>query len=175
MNFEWANAATLEAPAADAVELQDRHVLIADANSTSRRVLEEMLLGWRMVPTLTASVPAALAALRSAQKSGRPFDLVLTDFLLPDADGLILVQAIKKDPAIAGTTVVMLTSVGQAGDADRCRELGITAYLPKPIKRSDLRRAILLALGVKSAEGDRPALVTQPSPRARSIRALSCG
>ena len=166
VNFERANAATLEAPAADAVELQERHVLIAVANSTSRRVLEEMLLGWRMVPTLTASVRAALAALRSAQKSGRLFDLVLTDFLLPDADGLILVQAIKKDPVITGTSVVMLTSVGQAGDADRCRELGITAYLPKPIKRSDLRRAILLALGVKSVEGDRPSLVTQPSPRA---------
>ena len=90
---------------------------------------------------------------------------MLTDFLLPDADGFILVEAIKKDPAIAGTTVVMLTSVGQAGDAARCRELGIAAYLPKPIKRSDLRRAILLALGVKSAEGDRPALVTRHSPR----------
>ncbi len=176
VNFEWANAATLEAPVADAVELHDRHVLIADANSTSRRVLEEMLLGWRMVPTLTASVPEALAALRSAQKSGRPFDLVLTDFLLPDADGFILAEAIKKDPAIAGTTVVMLTSVGQAGDADRCRELGIAAYLPKPIKRSDLRRAILLALGVRSAEGDRPALVTRHfAAGSGSIRALSCG
>ena len=169
VNFERASAATLEAPIADAVELQGRHVLIADANSTSRRVLEAMLLGWRMVPTLTASVPEALAALRSAQESGRPFDLVLTDFLLPDADGLILVEAIKKDPVITGAGVVMLTSVGQAGDAVRCRELGITAYLPKPIKRADLRRAILLSFGVKSAEGDRPALVTRPSLRTADL------
>jgi len=166
VNFQLANAATLQATVADAVDLQDRHVLIANANSTNRRVLEAMVLGWRMVPTLTASVAEALAALRSAQKSGRPFDLVLTDFLLPDEEGFILAEAIKKDPVLAGVSVVMLTSVGQAGDAVRCRELGITAYLPKPIKRSDLRRAILLSLGVKSAEGDRPVLVTRPSPRA---------
>src|SRR6185503_2342471 len=92
VNFQLANAATLQATVADAVDLQDRHVLIANANSTNRRVLEAMVLGWRMVPTLTASVAEALAALRSAQKSGRPFDLVLTDFLLPDEEGFILAE-----------------------------------------------------------------------------------
>ena len=72
---------------------------------------------------------------------------MLTDFQMPDADGFTLAEAIKKDPAIAGATVVMLTSAGQPGDAARCRELGIAAYLPKPIRRSELRGAILLALG----------------------------
>ena len=131
----------------DAVDLRDLPVLIVDDNATNRRLLEEMLIGWRMVPTLAASVPEALAALRVAQESGRPFALVLTDVQMPDADGFTLAEAIKKDPAIAGATVVMLTSAGQPGDAARCRELGIAAYLTKPIKRSELRGAILLALG----------------------------
>jgi CheY-like chemotaxis protein len=90
---------------------------------------------------------------------------VLADVQMPDADGFTLAKAIKKDPAIAGAAVVMLTSAGQLGDAARCRELGIAAYLTKPIKRSELRGALLLALGGPSGNRDRPALVTRHSLR----------
>ena len=125
-----------------------------------------MLIGWRMVPTLAASVPEALAALRAAHEHrDDPSRLVLTDVQMPDADGFTLAAAIKNDPAIAGATIVMLTSAGQPGDAARCRELGVAAYLPKPVKRSELRDAILLALGGQAAERDRPALVTRHSLR----------
>src|SRR5947209_16911712 len=74
--------------------LRDLSALIVDDNATNRRLLEEMLLGWRMVPTLAASVPDALTALRVAQASGRPFRLVLTDVQMPDADGFTLAEAI---------------------------------------------------------------------------------
>ena len=124
----------------DAVDLRDLPVLVVDDNATNRRLLREMLIGWRMVPTLAASAADALAALRVAQESGRPFRLVLTDAQMPDADGFTLAEAIKKDPAIAGATVVMLTSAGQSGDAARCRELGVAAYLTKPIEAFGLAR-----------------------------------
>ena len=146
-------------------ELRDVPVLIVDDNATNRRLLEGMLIGWRMAPTLAASGPDALAALRAAQQSGRPFTLMLADFQLPDAEGFNLAQAVKQDPTIADTSIVMLTSAGQPGDAARCRELGIAAYLPKPIKRSDLRAAILLAVGVRSIDGRPQALVTRHSLR----------
>ena len=164
-SFALLNAAAAAAPVLDAVELRDLRVLIVDDNATHRRLLEEMLIGWRMVPTLAATVAEALAALRVAQESGSPFDLVLTDFQTPDANGFTLAETIKNDPASAGATVVMLTSAAQPGDAIRCRELGIAAYLPKPIKPLELRSAILLALGARSAERDRPALVTRHSLR----------
>ncbi len=92
-------AATAAAAAAapGAVDLRDLPVLIVDDNATNRHVLEEMLLGWRMVPTLTASAPEALAALRAAGQSRTPFPLVLTDFQMPVTDGFTLVEAIKKD------------------------------------------------------------------------------
>jgi two-component system sensor histidine kinase/response regulator len=163
--FAPAQAPARTAAAPDAVDLRDLPVLIVDDNATNRHLLEEMLLGWRMVPTLAASAPEALAALRVAEDSGKPFPLVLTDFQMPDTDGFTLAAAIKNDPATAGAAIVMLTSAGRPGDAARCRELGVAAYLTKPIKRSELRAAILLALGGPAAERDRPALVTRHSLR----------
>jgi CheY-like chemotaxis protein len=149
----------------DGVDLQGLSALVVDDNATNRRLLEDILLGWRMVPTLASSVPEALAALRAAHESGRPCRLVLADVQMPDADGFALADAIKKDRAIASTTLVMLTSAGQPGDAARCRELGIAAYLSKPIKRSDLRDAIVSALGLQPALNERPVLVTRHSLR----------
>jgi two-component system, sensor histidine kinase and response regulator len=149
----------------DPIDLRDLAVLIVDDNTTNRRLLEGMILGWRMIPTLAASVPEALAALRAARESERPFRLVLTDVQMPDADGFALAAAIRQDPATAGTAVVMLTSGSQLGDAARCRALGVAAYLTKPIRRSDLRRTILFALGDPSSHGDQPVLVTRHSLR----------
>jgi signal transduction histidine kinase/DNA-binding response OmpR family regulator len=149
----------------DQVDLRDVRVLIVDDNATNRRLLHEMLIGWRMVPTLAASVPEALAALRVAQESGRPFPLVVTDVQMPDVDGFTLAGAIRQDPATARVAVVLLTSAGQPGDAARCRELGVAAYLTKPVKRSELHAAIRLALGTQSTERDRSALVTRHSLR----------
>ena len=147
------------------VDVRDVAVLIVDDNETNRHLLEGMLLGWHMAPTLAANVGDALAMLRAAQQSERPFTLVLADFQMPDADGFALAQAIKEDPALGRTTVVLLTSGGQPGDAARCRGLNIAAYLAKPIKGSDLRAAILVALGAPSAETSRPPLVTRHSLR----------
>jgi two-component system, sensor histidine kinase and response regulator len=156
-------AAAMAVP--DAVDLRDLPVLVVDDNATNRRLLEEMLIGWHLVPTLAASAPDALAALRGAHASGTPFDLVLTDVQMPDTDGFALAAAIKNDPTLAGATVVMLTSAGQAGDAARCRELGVAGYLAKPIKRSELLSAILLGLSVRSAQGHRLTLITRNSVR----------
>jgi signal transduction histidine kinase/CheY-like chemotaxis protein len=166
VTFAAANTPSMTAPS-DAVDLHDLPVLVVDDNATNRQLLAQMLIGWRMVPTLAVSVLEALAALRVAQEAGRPFTLVLTDIQMPVADGFALAAAIKKDPASAGAAIVMLTSAGQPGDAARCRELGVAAYLTKPIKRSELRGAILQALGFQlSAEQDRPSLVTRHSLRA---------
>ena len=85
---------------------------------------------------------------------------------MPEIDGFTLAEAIKNDPAIAGATIVMLTSAGQPGDAARCRELGIAAYLPKPIKRSELHAA--------HPAGARAAAVRHAIGR-RSSRATRCG
>jgi signal transduction histidine kinase/DNA-binding response OmpR family regulator len=147
------------------VLLSDRKVLIVDDNATNRRLLEDMLLGWRMAATSAASVSEALAAVRAAKESGRPFELVLADVQMPSADGFTMAEAIASDPFLSGPRIVMLTSAGQPGDAARCRELGVAGYLTKPINRSELRDALVQALSVEPAKASRPPLVTRHSLR----------
>jgi PAS domain S-box-containing protein len=161
-----ARFSAVDAPAAapvipESVVLLDMAVLVVDGNATSRRLLGEMFTSWGMVPTLVATLSEALAALRTAQAAGRGFDLVVTDFQVAEADGFTLAQTIRADPVLTGATVVMLTSAGRPGDALRCRELGIAAYLPKPTKGSDLHAAIVLALGARRIDPARPPLVTR--------------
>ncbi len=139
-------------------------VLVVDDNATNRRILEDMLRNWRLRPTVVADGPAALDCLKKAEEAGRPFALMLTDVNMPDVDGFTLVEQVKQDPRLAGLTVLMLTSAGQRGDAARCRDLGVAAYLTKPVGQSELFDAIVRVLG--SGSQLRPAaLVTRHSLR----------
>jgi signal transduction histidine kinase len=165
VRFASATASLALKAVSDGIDLRGLPVLVVDDNATNRRLLEEMLLGWQMMPTLADGALAALGALRVAQHSGQPFPLVLTDFQMPDVDGFTLTATIKRDPTIAGAAVVMLTSAGQPGDARRCLESGVAAYLPKPIRRSELRSAILSALSARAAEPPPAVLVTRHSLR----------
>jgi signal transduction histidine kinase/CheY-like chemotaxis protein len=149
----------------DTVDLRNVTALIVDDNATNRRLLEVMLRNWGLMPVVASSVPEALATLRAAHHTGKSVRLVLADVQMPDADGFALAEAIKAEAGIADAAVVMLTSGGHPGDAARCREIGVAAYLTKPIRSKDLRTAILLALGGSSVERDRPVLVTRHSLR----------
>jgi CheY-like chemotaxis protein len=133
-------------PAAPPVELRGMSVLVVDDNATNRRILEEVLGHWQMKVTAADGGRAALAALERAGAAGEPFALALIDGHMPGMDGFTLAERIQQEPQTAGTTLVMLTSGGQPGEVARCRELGIASYLMKPIKQSDLLRAISSAL-----------------------------
>jgi CheY-like chemotaxis protein len=66
---------------------------------------------------------------------------------MPGVDGFELVERIRREHPQVGATVMMLTSVGQRGDAARCRELGVASYLMKPVSQSELLDALMTALG----------------------------
>jgi len=121
--------------------------LIVDDNELNRRILKTLLSGWGMLTTEVDSGRAALLALREAKAAGKPFPVLLTDANMPEMDGFTLAEEVKRDPGLAGATVLMLTSGGQYGDTARCRELDV-AYLTKPVGRSELRVAITRRLGV---------------------------
>ena len=105
-------------------------------------------------------VPRALAELEKAKAIGSPFPLVLLDANVPEMDGYAIAEKIKSDPRFKESEVVMLTSVGLRGDAAKCREVGIRAYLTKPIKQSDLLRVIKLVLGPQEAQQENQPLLT---------------
>ena len=147
------------------VSLRGQRVLVVDDNAASRRILEEMLAHWDMKPTLADGGSTALARLEEARKAGDPFPLILLDTEMPDMDGFALAERIKGDAALAGSAILMLTSAGHRGDAARCRELGIAAYLTKPIRQSDLLDAIVTILDKSPDQAKRAPLVTRHSIR----------
>jgi CheY-like chemotaxis protein len=136
-----------------------------DDNATNRRVLEETLSAWGMNTCTAADGFQALAALKHARESGEPIHLVLTDAHMPALDGFGLAEQIKRDPELAGTLVTMITSGGQRGDAARCRELGISAYLSKPVRQVDLLEAIVNVLSLKVQAVEDSSIVTRHSLR----------
>ncbi len=129
-------------------------VLVVDDNATNRRILEEMLHNWGMLPTVVARARDALQLLREAHQAGRPFRLVLADASMPEMDGFSLTHEIKQDPQLGSTVIMMLSSADRPGDVSRCERLGLASYLLKPVKQSELLDAILVALGVSAAEDE---------------------
>src|SRR5713101_6637378 len=135
-------------------------VLVVDDNRTNRRILEGMLKRWEMKSRSVEGGEEALAQLSAAREAGEPYALILTDMHMPKMDGFDLVERIRQRPELSTATIMMLTSAGHRGDAARCQELGVAAYLLKPIRQSELREAIARVLGAREQEGSIP-LITR--------------
>ncbi len=152
--FDIADAAPTTPPLDKRVVVRGTPVLVVDDNETNRRILHDMLTNWGMKPTTAASADVALGLLHSAQRSGTPFRLILTDCHMPGRDGFSFAEQVKSEESLVSTVIMMLTSGDQPGSISRCEELGIAAYLLKPIKQSELLDAITLSLGVTSADDE---------------------
>ena len=159
--LKTADAKAIKVGAAAPPELlHDVKVLVVDDNATNRRILQGMLTRWEMKPKGVDGGEAALAELSASREAGQPYGLILTDMHMPDMNGFELIEAIRERPELSTATIMMLTSAGHRGDAARCRELGVVAYLLKPIRQSELREAVARVLGAKQQEGAIP-LVTR--------------
>ncbi len=157
-----AESGVSEAPdSAPPVNVRGLPVLVVDDNATNRRILIDMLCHWQMQPTTVASGAEALQTLKRAKRTGTPFAVVLLDADMPEFDGFALAERIKQSPDSAQATVMMVTSGGERGDAARCHELGIAAYLTKPITQTELREAILMALRRPPARAAHTPVVTR--------------
>jgi CheY-like chemotaxis protein len=148
-----------------AAELTNVPVLVVDDNATNRRLLAELLARWGMRPQLAESGRDALDRLRQSHEAGNSFPLVITDAQMPGMNGFDLVEQIQADPHLASATIMMLSSAGQRGDAARCRALGVSAYLMKPIWQAELREAVARVLGSRSVPTASPQLITRHSLR----------
>jgi len=128
------------------LDLNDLRVLVVDDNPVNRRVMHDLLVRWKMRPTIADSGASALRALLDASAHGRPFALVLLDANMPEMDGFEVARRIRDAAPIAGATIMMLSSSGQYGETARCRAVGIANHLTKPVDQRDLLTAIGQAL-----------------------------
>ena len=147
----------------------DPRVLVVDDNATNRRILDDLLTECRLQPTTAGGSRAALECLTRAVAAGRPFPLVLIDAHMPEMDGFELAARIGRQPALAGATIMMLSSADPSGEAARCRALGVTTCVTKPVGRSELIEAVSTASGRSTRRAPPSA---SPPPAAATTRRL---
>ena len=174
LSFHSARSEGKPGTPSEKVKLNGLSALVVDDNATNRRLLEEVLSSWGMKPAMADGGWTGLAAMQHAKDAGKAFPLVLLDALMPDMDGFTLAERIKEDPGLSGATIMMLTSGGRPGDAARCRQLGIAAYLHKPVKERDLLQAVMLALSRERNQTQNDNLITRHTLREgrRNLRVL---
>ena len=173
-SFTLAFAADVPASrAAGLATLGGRRMLIVDDNQTNRRILREMLGAEGIKVEEATTAGEGLAAMRQAATKRAPYDLAILDVQMPDMDGFQLATAVRADRGLARTRLLMLTSAGQRGDGERCRELGIRGYLTKPLSRADLLEALGTVLAGPE-ETATPEVVTRHTiaESRRSVRVL---
>ena len=142
--------------------LQGVKVLIVDDNHTNRRILEMMVKQWGMVPTSVKCGDEAIVELIAASAAGEQYRLIICDLLMPHMDGFDFVERVREKPELSAAKIMLLTSAGRRGDAARSEELGIAAYLTKPVRRSELLEVISRLLDNREQRPGQP-LVTRYS------------
>jgi PAS domain S-box-containing protein len=141
---------TLTVPA----EIHGVRMLIVDDNATNRDVVTTQLCAWGVWSDEVADGPAGLLALRAAVDSGNPYAAAILDMQMPGMDGAELARAIKTDPALASTVLVLMTSLGNRSDGPEMQKLGFAACLIKPVRQSDLFDCLSTVLADQPATAD---------------------
>ena len=127
---------------ASRVMTRGKRVLVMDDNPTNRRVLCGQLQPVGFEVTATATGAETLKALRDAQSTGMPFDVVIADDRMPDCDGVSFAAQVKAEPAVARTPLILLTSMDTHGATNTLARAGFAAYMTKPVRGSEMRACI---------------------------------
>jgi two-component system sensor histidine kinase/response regulator len=152
--------------------IEGLRVLAVDDNATNRQILQEMLQNWRMEPTVANSAATALETLKHAVKQKSPFSLAILDGHMPEADGFTLAGRVKRNPVLAKTKIIMLTSAVNRSDFDRCRRLRVAAHLNKPVKQSELLDAIVTIFAKRMRAPKAAKVSSRPERSSRRLNIL---
>jgi signal transduction histidine kinase/CheY-like chemotaxis protein len=145
----------------DPAERRRLRLLAVDDNSTAREIIAIQLTRLGIPHQVCACGAEALAALRAAQTAGQPFDIAIIDKLMPELDGEALGRAIRAEPALAATRLILVTAAPLPGDAKRAETEGFSAYLTKPLRERQLLKIIASVLTPGPAQ-----IITRDHPTA---------
>lgn len=148
---------------AEGFDLLGIRVMIVDDEPTNRWILKEYLKSWGC-PTIEAKDGLeALSVLKEAASSDMKPQVIITDFQMPELDGFGFAGELRKEPLLSNIPIIILTSIARLGDGKSCRDLGISGYLTKPVKRLDLYRVLcsVLSLAVRVNAPCEPVLITK--------------
>jgi CheY-like chemotaxis protein/HPt (histidine-containing phosphotransfer) domain-containing protein len=145
--FRWGRKEVTEGSAIRDSGLSGVPVLILSDNPTRCLVLKEMTSSWGLKSAEAASENDALPMLENAFEAGKPYRVLLLDSELCGHDGFEVAKRVKERPYGANLQMILLGSLGRNGDAAQCAKFGISGYLTKPVKQSELFNAIMMALG----------------------------
>jgi CheY-like chemotaxis protein len=132
-------------------DLLDRTALVIDDNETNRLILQQLLQSWGMQVETVVSGPQAVDHLTGIAQTRSPLPLLLVDLHMPDMDGYLLAEQLRRSAELRDAPVILLTSAGRPGDAARSRILNISGQLMKPVKPSELQEAVKVAFGLRVA------------------------
>lgn len=156
-------------------DIKGKRCLIVDDNDTNRYVLCKQLTSWGYRCIDVPGGNDALIELHKAIVEDDPFEIAILDMQMPEMDGETLGKKIKADPVLANTALVMMTSIGQRGDAKRMEKIGFAAYLTKPVKQTRLLDCLKILAGLLEKKHTVVPIITQHSiseSQRRSIRIL---
>ena len=141
------------------VNLSNLRILAVDDNATNRTILSRTIEGFGCRVDAVSTGSKGIELLRNAARIGDPYKVVLLDMQMPGMDGEQTARAIKSDPAVKDVRIIVLTSVGQRGDAIHMEALGCSGYLLKPVRQHMLYAALEAVLGRKEEKD--PAIITR--------------
>ena len=130
-------------------DIRDKYILIVDDNATNRHVLREQLKSWDCRFDEASSGDEALKKMRHAIDNC-PFDLAILDMQMPEMDGETLGRKIKQDSDLKNMILILMTSIGKRGDAQRLEKIGFVGYLTKPVKQSQLYDCLVTVSGLRN-------------------------
>ena len=153
--------------------LAGRRILCVDDHPLAARGLGAAVTALGAESIVVTAGEAAMAQLREALAAGHPFDALVTDWHMPDTDGLALARRVGEDELLAGLPIVLLTTWEERARGRQLRNSGIATAIPKPIRLMPLLAALRLALGGPHPAADsglpRAADRDQSGPRLRIL------
>ncbi|MCP4155504.1 MAG: response regulator [bacterium] len=135
------------APELTGIDIATKRVLVVDGNVNSRRLLNLMLDSWYCNHDETNNAQKALEMMRAAAAEENPFSIAIIDKFNPGMNGEAFGKVVKDDPALKDTQLIMMTSMGRQGDVLRLKDIGFSAYLTKPVKKSQFYDCLVTVLG----------------------------